>query len=1289
MELKTIAFSCAVAVSVRLLPAAVLTNAWLSSEGGNVTNLVNWSYFQGQDNPMFDGWGKYSFGFLDLRKMKADETLTTKIDVRVDGFWVAPCESETAATTVVSRVERDGCWKPEDESVFCVEEGATLWIDSPLKPTADGNFLRKTGDGALVLRTALGGSRVDIQAGTCEFFFDSDNIDNQAAQAFTVNRAGVDALRISTSERSAVYAGGVVDPYGRAETPDWTDTAVWFGPGQSYLATLGTNGWLGSRAAGLLRLAQVPPATGLALEDGDMVLDALPSDWAAWNCIGYWRFEVPGRPGADSGPWANELVAQGTLPVVTNDAVRGSVAWFDGTAGLAGFWRDDGEAAVFNQPRGCEPYTFAAWIKVAAEDVVSEQPQRAICKFGNLVEAQCQTLGIRVGNDGFRQQHGGKLNADWKFPLGTTVADGTWHHVAIVFDGLAGMTYYWDGTQCATSDWSAVGITTDLKAQEFQIGCSWSEYAQNFRGMMDDVAFFRSALSAEDVGTLKDATIASVAFAADQHFRFTGTGVAHVFGEQRIDRLGSDANDIVRGGFELNGAGATLVLDSDAQGTNRTWTVWDGTIRGDGGVVKEGARSELVLTGVGDYRGPTEIKAGTVRLRGTGSDLVAHWTFDDPRHPYANVAQRGFDLEAGNESCVAVVDDPERGRVLKLSADGQSPGGYLQGVYPGHFVYSNDAFTVALWAKVSRTAPKGGTFVVWGRDGAGLEQLQFRLWDLDSYDRLAFSFYSLNHAAKVSEPLNDDAWHHLAITYESNGTVATYLDGNAVAMEKAGVQEVKIPRDGKLMLGNCWSRDNVRYLDGCLDDVRIYQRALTAAEVAALAQNDVDPVVGPAHDTAPDELPAPLAHWSYDNPDDIGHDDTGNGHDLVVSGTGVSTQESPVRGRMASFADRAGGLVYDRDGSTFPAGLPSGGDNLTFTTWFRADAEESIPNNTALVYWGPSDSGGKAFIVDASNDGRALRFVTLATNGVGTTQSVAAYATGDAFRQGNDRQRLHHLAAVQDNTARTFTLYIDGRKVGETQIPKNTATASTAENFSLGRRMTTWKGWKGMMDETKIYGVALTQTQVVRAMRAEMALDAFVHALPADATPVVSSGAALVLEGRDQTLAGVTGVGRLGVHAGTLTVTGQSTFYGALEGTGTIALAAGAVFDAPSGAAAFGGTLELRGGRTTCAWPSATATLPLDVELPLAAAPYATVGGRLVVGAAGRIVRTDGTWTSGTYELATAGEIVLPDAPAEGWSVLPEPPSGWKAKLVVRRNTNGSQTLCLRLVPSATLLIFR
>lgn len=1281
MNLKTIVCSCALATAAGPLSAVVVTNAWLLSEGGSVTNLANWSYFEGMANPSFDWWAKYpySFGFLDLRKMADGGTLLADTNVRFDGFWVAPCEGEASATTRVARAATDVTWKAEPRSVFHVEDGATLVMESTMAPWTAGGVVRKTGGGAAVFQNAINESRIDVREGLCEYLFNWDN--EYFQNAFTVNGAGEDALRFSRGNASVMRVGRVVDPYGRTETPDLLGGTIWFGPGQSSPASPGTNGWIGSRAAGLLRLARPPSgATGLALEDGDAVVDALPSEWAAWNCVGRWRFEIPDRPGADSGPWGNELVANGALPVVTNDAERGQVAWFDGNAGLKGFWRDDAADGLVNQPCGREPYTFAAWVKVREEDFGSSW-KLAVFKFGNLVEAQCSTLGIH--KDHVHQQHGGALTHDFNVPGGKP-ADGVWHHVAVVFDGAAQMSYYWDGELCDTADWTGK-VATNLKAQEFLLGSAWSASAQNFHGMMDDVAFFRSALSAADVAALRDATAAPQALAADQEFSFTGAGRMHVFGEQRIDRLGSGADDCARGGFELDGASSKLVLDSDAESPTRAWTAWDGTIAGAGAVVKDGARGELVMTGVGGWRGATEIRAGTVRLRGTGSDLVAHWTFDDPRHPYANMAQRGFDLTAGNALKVAVVEDPERGRVLKLSADGKSAGGYLQAEYPAHFAYSNSAFSLALWVKVSSTAPNGGTFAVWGRDGVGGEQLQFRMWG--AYDKLAYSFYNANHAAHVPA-LNDDAWHHLAITRTEDDVLATYVDGAAVSMDFAEHCAVTIPRNGKVMLGTCWLRENERYLDGCMDDVRIYQRALTAQEVAALAQDDADPAVGPARDVAPDELPAPLAHWSYDDPDDIGRDDTGNGHDLSVSGTGLSAEPSPVRGRMARFADASTGLVYDRDGATFPSGLPSGADDLTFTTWFRADEADRLNDTAALVYWGPSYMGGKAFIVDVEAEGRSIRFITLATNLVGgATQAVSVRAARDAFRRGSDRQRLHHLAAVQDSSAREFRIYLDGRFVMRSKIPDNHATASEAENFSLGRRIG-MAGWKGVMDETKIYGAALTDAQILRAMRLEMESDALSHALPADATPVVSEGAALVLEGRDQTLAGVAGAGRLAVDAGALTLTGESSFGGTVAGAGAIALTPGASF-AADGVGAFTGTLELRGGRTETAWPNADAAIPDGTTLPVASAPYAAVGGRLVVGEAVCVARTDGAWTGGAYELATAGEIVLSGAAAEGCTVQPGLKSGWKAKLVARANAAGTQTLYLHVLPSSTLIILR
>ncbi len=1283
MKLKTVVCSCALAAAAGPLSATIVTNAWLLTEGGSVTNLSNWSYFEGMENPYFDWWAKdpWSFGFLDLRKMADGGTLLADQNVRFDGFWVAPCEGETVSTARVARSSTSILWKPVDKSVFNVEDGATLVMESAMAPWASGDVARKTGGGSVVFQNAMNESRIEVREGVCEcLLFDWNR--EYFQNAFTVNGAGADALRFTISgNASETRVGRVVDPYGRSEAQNLAGWTTWYGPGQSAPASPGTNGWVGSRAAGLLRLSRPPSdTTGLALEDGDAVLDSLPSEWAAWNCVGRWRFDIPGRSGADSGPWGNELVAAGALPVVTNDVERGQVAWFDGTSGLKGFWRDDAGEGIINQPRGSEAYAFAAWVKVREADFGSSW-KLAVFKFGNLVESQCSTLGIE--KDQVHHQHGGALAHAVAVPGGKP-ADGAWHHVAVVFDGAARMSYYWDGKLCDSADWTGK-VATNLKAQEFLLGAAWSGSAQNFRGMMDDVAFFRSALSADDVAALMSATAAPQTLAADQKLSFTGVGRMHVFGEQRLDRLGSGSDDCVRGGFELDGAAAKLVLDSDAQGPKRSWTAWNGTVAGAGGVAKDGAGSELVMTGVGDWRGPTEVRAGTLRLRGAKSDLVAHWTFDDPHHPYANMAQRGFDLAAGNASKVSVVEDAERGRVARLSADGSSPGGYLWADYPAHFAYSNSAFSLTLWVKVPSSAPNGGTFAVWGCDGVGGGQLQFRMWG--SYDKLAYSFYNANHAAHVPA-LNDDKWHHLAITRTEDDVLATYVDGVAVAMDLAERRAVVIPRNGKIMLGTCWLRGNDRYLDGCMDDVRVYQRALTAQEVAALAQDDADPAAGPAADKAPDELPAPLAHWSYDNPDDLGHDDTGNGNDLSVSGAGLSSETSPVRGRMARFADKSSGLFYDRDGLTFPPALPSGAADVTFTTWFRADEADTLDDTAALVYWGPSYMGGKAFIVDVEQSGRSIRFITLATNLVdGATQAVTVRAARDAFRRGSDRQRLHHLAAVQDSAARKFRIYLDGRLVQSSDIPDGTATASEALNFSLGKRIG-MTGWKGVMDETKVYGAALTDAQVLRAMRMEMESDALCHALPADATPVVSEGASLALEGRDQTLVGVTGAGRLAVDASTLTLTGESSFDGSVAGAGAIALAPGASF-AAAGVEAFTGTLELRGGRTETPWTNAGAAIPDGTTLPLSSAPYAAVGGWLVVGDAVCVARTDGAWTGGAYELATAGEIVLSDAAAEGCAVMPGLKAGWKAKLVARDNAAGTQTLCLHVLPSSTLIIIR
>ena len=82
--------------------------------------------------------------------------------------------------------------------------------------------------------------------------------------------------------------------------------------------------------------------------------------------------------------------------------------------------------------------------------------------------------------------------------------------------------------------------------------------------------------------------------------------------------------------------------------------------------------------------------------------------------------------------------------------------------------------------------------------------------------------------------LPDGNWHQLAFTYECNGEQALYVDGVSVESGVTPVTPISISASD-LRLGFVYGASRA----GTVDDVRIYNRTLSAAEVAALyAQPD-------------------------------------------------------------------------------------------------------------------------------------------------------------------------------------------------------------------------------------------------------------------------------------------------------------------------------------------------------------------------------------------------------------------------------------------------------------------
>lgn len=93
-------------------------------------------------------------------------------------------------------------------------------------------------------------------------------------------------------------------------------------------------------------------------------------------------------------------------------------------------------------------------------------------------------------------------------------------------------------------------------------------------------------------------------------------------------------------------------------------------------------------------------------------------------------------------------------------------------------------------------------------------------------------------------PLNE--WHHVALT-GGGGTISIYLDGK-LAGSKAGTVETC---SGIIRLGqNSSTTDSALQWIGAIDEARVYQRVLTAQEIAALMATNTAPDVNAGPDAA-------------------------------------------------------------------------------------------------------------------------------------------------------------------------------------------------------------------------------------------------------------------------------------------------------------------------------------------------------------------------------------------------------------------------------------------------------
>lgn len=257
---------------------------------------------------------------------------------------------------------------------------------------------------------------------------------------------------------------------------------------------------------------------------------------------------------------------------------------------------------------------------------------------------------------------------------------------------------------------------------------------------------------------------------------------------------------------------ATLALDG------RTVTLATGTL-------PQGVALTVQVTNVADLAGNLASDQATFQY---DELLLAHWDMDDAT---GNVAT---DISGGNR----------HGTVVGASWTTQTGDGSdsalrfasaLDAVELGNVRLTGDSATVAAWFQADSFTVADGR-VISRANGTAADNHDYMISTVsvgaESRLRARLNTGSTTTLVASSGALQVGSWYHTAMTYDG-ATMRLYLDGAEVASTPLTGTLQSSP-SSSATIGNQPGGIGERPFDGSIDDVRLYGRALTPAEISAL-----------------------------------------------------------------------------------------------------------------------------------------------------------------------------------------------------------------------------------------------------------------------------------------------------------------------------------------------------------------------------------------------------------------------------------------------------------------------
>ncbi len=332
----------------------------------------------------------------------------------------------------------------------------------------------------------------------------------------------------------------------------------------------------------------------------------------------------------------------------------------------------------------------------------------------------------------------------------------------------------------------------------------------------------------------------------------------------------------------------------------------------------------------------------------------------------------------------------------------------------------------------------------------------------------SFSIYDWGGSAERASGriLNDDKWHHVACSFQSgvgSGTFC-YVDGLLVLTTSMTVSNQSVP----VYIAEA---NATQFFNGSIDDVRIYNRVLSFAEVKSLYQQNKTLINAPQKDQLTNGL---VGYWSLNAPDihwptNVAYDRSGRGNNGSISS--MSSVRSPISGVSGQALNFDGvddtvsvdGLISDVSDSTF-----------SYSVWVKPNAAITgggFSEATSGTLGCNATNGVIKGYKDSPNVGVEL---AVGTNGVSVSEHSAGHAPTVASYSATLSGWVH-IALVSTSTS-SMGLYVNG-------VQRDTALNSSLSRVldvdSIGSKGScSNKYFNGRIDEVRLYNRGLSDLEV-------------------------------------------------------------------------------------------------------------------------------------------------------------------------------------------------------------------